>query len=281
MKRNRVVTGMLVTVMVLAVLAADYYFLQGIPSAVLLAAVAFAASYELCVVLGAAGMPTFPLTVAFSSFIVALTPALAKMLLPGVSTFAPQAGLIFLFVILSFALALRQEDPSAGAKAVVSGTFVLVYVGFALSFLVRLRGLEEIGWALLIFALACAKGGDMGAYFVGRALGRHPLSPRLSPKKTVEGAVGAVLASLLCAFVVAPFTSGKVGLGTLLCWAAVLSVAAQFGDLAESLLKRAAALKDSSAFFGHMGGTLDVVDSLLLCAPTAYILAVIWGFSAG
>lgn len=281
MRRNRVVTGILATAVVAAVLAADYYFLEGIPSATLLAVVAFAASYELCMVLGAAGIPTFALTTAFSSFVVALTPALAKIFLPEVSTFAPQAGLIFLFVILNFAFALRHGDPSAGTKAVVGGTFVLVYVGFALSFLVRLRSLDEVGWAFLIFALACAKVGDTGAYFVGRALGRHLLAPRLSPKKTVEGAAGALLASLLCAFMVAPFTSGKVPLTTLLCWAAVLSVAAQFGDLAESLLKRAAALKDSSAFFGHMGGALDVVDSLLLCAPTAYILAVIWGFSAG
>jgi phosphatidate cytidylyltransferase len=71
---------------------------------------------------------------------------------------------------------------------------------------------------------------------------------------------------------------GKVPLWMIVMWAGVLSVMAQFGDLAESLLKRAGEIKDSGIFFGHMGGILDVVDSLLLCAPSAYILAVIAGF---
>jgi len=281
MQRTRVITGTVTTIIVIGVLAADHYFLRGIPSVALLAVVAFAASYELCMVLGAAGVPTFPKTAAFASFVVALTPCAVRIVTSETSTFAPQAGLIFLFVVTSFALALRSEDAAAGAKAVIGGTFVLVYVGFALSFLVRLRGLGEVGWALLIFALACAKVGDMGAYFVGRAVGGRRLAPRLSPRKTVAGAAGALGASVLCAFAISPFTAGRVGLATLVLWSVVLSFAAQFGDLAESLLKRAAAVKDSSEFFGPMGGTLDVVDSLLLCAPAAYILAVAAGFSAG
>ncbi len=280
MKRNRVLIGAVTTILVIGVLAADHYFLRGIPSAALLALVAFAASYELCMVLAAAGMPTFAKSTAFASFVVALTPVVARIVAPDVSTFAPQAGLIFLFVVVAFALAIRSTNAAAGAKAVISGTFVLVYVGFALSFLVRLRGLEEIGWVLLIFALACAKVGDMAAYFVGRAVGRRPLAARLSPMKTVEGALGALGASILCAFAVYPFTNGWVSLPVLIMWSVLLSFAAQFGDLAESLLKRAATVKDSSTFFGLMGGTLDVVDSLLLCAPTAYILAIVAGFSA-
>lgn len=282
MRRNRILVGALTTVAVLAVLAADrFLFLRGVPSAVLLSLVALVASYELCMVLDAAGLATYPRLTAFASFAVALTPAAAKILLPGTSSFAPQAGLIFLFVVLTFGIALTKADTREGARAVVAGTFVLVYVGFALSFLVRLRTLNAVGWELLMFALTCAKFGDVGAYFIGRRFGRHALLPRISPRKTIEGALAAIAASFVVAFAFSPLMDGKVSLGVLLVWAAVISVAAQFGDLCESLLKRAASAKDSGDFLGRMGGALDIVDSLLLSAPTAYILALLSGFSSG
>ncbi|MCD6406019.1 MAG: phosphatidate cytidylyltransferase [Planctomycetes bacterium] len=281
MRRNRVLTGIAASALVIAILAADHYFVHGFPSAALLALVAFAASYELCLILESAGVATFPKLTAFASFAVALMPVLVNHFYSQTSSFAWQAGLIFLFMILTFAIALAKPDPNAGAKAVISGTFVLMYVGFALSFLVRLRGLPQVGNALLIFVLACSKVGDSAAYFVGRMIGKHPFARRISPRKTVEGAVAAFAASLLVAVVMARFVAGSVSLVQLLLWAALLSVAAQFGDLAESLLKRAGAVKDSSSIIGAVGGTLDVVDSLLLCAPTAYILALAAGLGAG
>ena len=282
MRRNRVLFGTLMAAAVVAVFAADrFLLLRGVPSAVLLSLVALVASYELCMVLDAAGLATYPRLTAFASFAVALTPVATKLLLPGTSSFAPQAGLIFLFVVLTFGIALTKADVRKGAGAVVAGTFVLVYVGFALSFLVRLRTLNDIGWGLLMFVLACAKLGDVGAYFVGRRFGKHALLRRISPKKTVEGALGALVASFVVAFATSLIMGPKVSLGILLVWAAVISVAAQFGDLCESLLKRAAAVKDSGGFLGKMGGALDIVDSLLLSAPTAYILALLCGFSSG
>ncbi|MHC4713085.1 MAG: phosphatidate cytidylyltransferase [Planctomycetota bacterium] len=287
MRQNRILVGALATVLVTAVFGLDYFILNWLPSAALLSVVAFVASYELCRVLEAAGLRTYPALTAFSAFVVAITPAAVGVIFPTtpgttakVSSFALQAGFIFLFVILTFVIALTRKNPNAGVKAVVSGTFVLVYIGFALSFLVRLRGLPDVGWALLLFAVGCGKSGDVGAYFVGRTVGRHPLAAGISPKKTVEGAFGALAASLVFAFIMSHFTGQRLGLYVLLPWAVVLSIAAQFGDLAESILKRAGQVKDSSAFFGSMGGVLDVVDSLLLCAPTAYILALAGGFGA-
>ncbi len=280
MRRNRVLAGTVASALVIAILAVDHYFVRGFPSAALLAVVAFAASYELCLILESAGLATFPKLTAFASFVVALMPALVNHFCPETSSFAWQAGLIFLFMILTFSIALAKPDPNAGAKAVISGTFVLMYVGFALSFLVRLRGLPQVGNALLIFVLTCAKIGDSAAYFVGRSIGKHPFARRISPRKTIEGAVAAFAASLLVAAVMARFVAGSVGVVQLLVWAALISVAAQFGDLAESLLKRAAAVKDSSRIVGAVGGTLDVVDSLLLCAPTAYLLALAGGLGA-
>jgi len=279
MKRRRVATAALVTAAVLAILAVDNYFpVRGLPSAALLAVVAFAASRELCRVLESAGFHTYRSLTAFAGFVVALLPAGMQVLDSEVSSFAAQAGVVFGFVVITFALALREEEKPAGARAAVAGTFVLIYVGFALSFLVRLRGLPEVGGGLMLFALGCAKVGDMGAYVVGSTFGKHLLAPRVSPKKTIEGGIGALAASLLMAVLILPFVDGKIGVWTLLWWAVVLSMFAQFGDLAESLLKRSGAVKDSAGVLGAMGGALDAVDSVLLSAPAAYILALLGGF---
>lgn len=281
MKQHRALEGVVTGVIVLGIAALDNYVLPVLPSAVLLAVVALAASWELCVILEAAGFSTYPKLTAFASFVVALLPAVVAHVFPDAGTFAPQSAAIFLFVVLTFALGLAKTNHNAAVKAVVAGTFVLVYVGFALSFLVRLRGIEPDGMALLILVLGCAKAGDSGAYFVGRAIGKRLLAPRVSPKKTIEGCLGALVVSLLFAYAISFFLDAELSLVYVLAAAVVLSLAAQFGDLAESLLKRAGTVKDSGALLGHMGGALDAVDSLLLCAPTAYILARLGGLGVG
>jgi phosphatidate cytidylyltransferase len=280
MKAGRILVGAAATAVILAILAIDHYYPKAFLSAALLSIVAFTSALELCGILRSAGMPTFAPLTAFASLVVALLPAVVLRFWPGTSPFAPQAGVIFAFVILTFALAMRGSDIQAGAKAVAAGAFVLVYVGLALSFLVRIRDFPEVGEPLLLFAIGCAKVGDMGAYFAGKTFGKHALAPAISPKKTVEGAIGALLGSILSALIIWHFVKARIDLPTLLAWALVLSVAAQFGDLAESLLKRAAGTKDSSGTFATMGGVLDMVDSLLLSAPVAYILALAKGLGA-
>jgi len=277
---RRIIAGLVATVVVLGVFALDHYFSEGLFSAALLALVAFTAAIELCRMLESFGLSAFTRLTAFCSFVVALLPALVLRFWKGTSPFAPQAGVIFGFVVLAFILVMRKNDHLAGVKAVIGGTFVLVYVGLSLSFLVRLRDFPRVGEAFLLFAIGCAKVGDMGAFFIGRTFGRHLLAPRISPKKTVEGAIGALLGSIVVVFIIHPFVKDSVSLLRLTACALLLSVAAQLGDLAESLLKRAAAMKDSSMALDTMGGVLDLVDSLLLSAPVAYILALLGGFGA-
>jgi len=133
------------------------------------------------------------------------------------------------------------------------------------------------GGALLVFPLVITWASDIGAYFVGRAIGGRKLIPSVSPGKTVAGAVGGLVASMLVAWlyagaVLVPVASlgfspwGALGFG------AAISVAAQIGDLFESLLKREGGVKDSSRIIPGHGGVLDRFDSLIFVLPVAYLL---------
>jgi phosphatidate cytidylyltransferase len=130
--------------------------------------------------------------------------------------------------------------------------------------------------------VATAKGADTGAYTLGRLAGRHKLWPRLSPNKTLEGAVGGlvfgVLASL-AVFAVARFALHAPGLDLpqAVGFGAVVGSAAQLGDLMESMIKRDCAVKDASAALPGFGGVLDVMDSLLFAGPVAYGYWLIFG----
>jgi phosphatidate cytidylyltransferase len=280
MNTHRVVTGVLITATVLGIFAIDHYWAAGFFSAALLSVIAYTAAVELCTALEAVGVFTFRRLTGLACFVVALAPAAGQRFWQSQDGFAAQAGVVFGFMILCFVMAMRGDDLARGAKAVAGGVFVVIYVGFSLSFLVRLRLVDQYGEVLLLLAIGCAKIGDSGAYFVGKAIGRHPLAPRLSPKKTVEGAFGALAGSSIAALILYPYLKPQLALGTIIVWALVLSVAGQFGDLAESLVKRAGGVKDSGATLGAMGGALDLVDSLLLSAPVAYILAITGGFGA-
>jgi phosphatidate cytidylyltransferase len=170
----------------------------------------------------------------------------------------------------------RFEKPGGPAVNIAGALFAVVYVGFLMSFVVQLRMLWGIaGVASLLIVV---KMGDTGAYAVGRLIGRHKMVPRLSPGKTMEGALGAVVFS--CAgswatfyWLVPMLTSKSPAEG--LWWRAtlfglLLCGAGMVGDLAESLLKRDAGQKDSSSWLPGFGGVLDLLDSILLAAPVAY-----------
>jgi phosphatidate cytidylyltransferase len=171
----------------------------------------------------------------------------------------------------------RFRGPNGGAFRVALTAFILVYLGVFPSFLAQLRwppGLSStVALALTVFV---PKGNDIGAYFTGkfltgRVLGRHPMAPKLSPKKTWQGGVGGMLASVIVAvgingiWPVLPGWLAAVGFGVSVGLAGVL------GDLAESLLKRDLQTKDASQSVPGFGGVLDVIDSLLFAAPVAYL----------
>jgi len=134
----------------------------------------------------------------------------------------------------------------------------------------RLRGRF---WMLLLFAAIW--GGDILAYFVGRMIGRRPLVPRISPKKTVEGAIGGLLGSVLAALGVR-LAFARVHPNLKMSWLILIvllvALAGQAGDLVESALKRGAEIKDSGSLLPGHGGMLDRLDSLLFAAPTLWLV---------
>ena len=133
------------------------------------------------------------------------------------------------------------------------------------------------GTILLMLPILLTWATDTGAYFFGRALGRHKLIPSVSPAKTVEGAIGGVVVAVVAAwlyvmFLLEPFAQLSMVPVGLVVFAIVISVVAQIGDLAESLFKRDAGVKDSSRLLPGHGGILDRFDSLLFVLPVAYVM---------
>ena len=162
-------------------------------------------------------------------------------------------------------------DGHATARA-ASGLFALLYLGLLPSFLVRLRWLPEVGLWAVVATVFVPKVGDIGAYFTGRAVGRHKMAPTLSPKKTWEGFAGGLAASAGTAvgigFAAPLFPHGPLEAAA---FGLVVGTAGVLGDLFESLLKRDAQVKDASATLPGFGGVLDVIDSILFAAPVSYL----------
>ncbi len=160
----------------------------------------------------------------------------------------------------------------------------ILYVGGLLGFLIQLRlfpGTGEVSPSLapLLSLIFVVKVSDTGQYFVGRKFGKRKLAPVLSPGKTWEVAVGGIgISALFTATILTlsiPLTSmptmeGPLGWSLVLVYCVVISLAGLVGDLAESLLKRDAGVKDSSSWLPGLGGVLDMLDSLLVAAPVAY-----------
>lgn len=176
--------------------------------------------------------------------------------------------IIFLSILL---LQFFTRGTSGTIRNCSSTFFSIFYLGFFSGFVLGIR-IDEGPWALLlyIFSIKCS---DTGAYTVGRIAGRHQMAPSISPGKTWEGLGGAIGGGAIAAYGFSYFS------GIMLPWQSVLlgaalAVLGQLGDLAESMLKRDAALKDASSTVPGFGGVLDVIDSLLLPAPVAYAVMV-------
>ena len=170
---------------------------------------------------------------------------------------------------LLWAIVFFPRLNSAGIGATILASY---YPGWLLAHLILLRENSELGLPLayLVFILTWAS--DTGAYFAGRWLGRHRLYPAISPKKTVEGALGALVVSVLAALIFGSFVP-ELDTGHLLVLGLVAPVVGHLGDFAESALKRLADVKDSGAFIPGHGGFLDRFDSLLFTAPAFYYYA--------
>ncbi len=180
------------------------------------------------------------------------------------------AGAILAWLLARLAFERDARVALPAFAGVVSG---LVYIAGPWSFIFRILYHPPADGRWLIFALfLIVKGGDILAYLVGKAVGRHKLIPRVSPGKTWEGAAANLAGGVAGGVAAWGLFPCGLTLPRALLLGAVLSAAGQAGDLAESAMKRGAGVKDSGGFIPGMGGILDVVDSLLLALPAMYIL---------
>lgn len=188
------------------------------------------------------------------------------------------ASVATLVMVASLVWHVRDRQAHGAAAAVGAAMLAFTYLGLMFGFLLALRR-EHSAWVVL-GVLVVTKAADIGAFFTGKAIGRHKLIPWLSPGKTWEGLFGGVMLSALTAWggvALARATLGNVDVGAMPVWQALLSgvilaLVGQGGDLLESVLKRDAGLKDSGSTIPGFGGILDVLDSVLLTAPAAYWL---------
>jgi phosphatidate cytidylyltransferase len=154
------------------------------------------------------------------------------------------------------------------AVALLSSSFVGLLIGYQVA--LRLAGGEIRGDFLIYYLYIVIWIGDAGALYTGRSLGRHKLAPALSPNKTVEGAVGSLVASVLGSLGVRAWFIPELGIFDAVALGILLNILGQLGDLAESGLKRSAGVKDSASFIPGHGGVLDRGDSLLFTGPVLY-----------
>ena len=187
--------------------------------------------------------------------------------------------LVMLFAALRLALARQTQDAIVRMAGTVLAT---LYLGGLAWFLIAIRVKQSELFSgttsKLVLILLCVKFTDIGAYFGGRALGRHKLIPWLSPGKTWEGLACGLLAAAAVGTVCAGFIAPRAGHAFGLVWwkgavfGLVIGGIGQLGDLLESMMKRDAEVKDSGSLIPGFGGVLDVIDSPLLAAPFAYLL---------
>jgi phosphatidate cytidylyltransferase len=195
---------------------------------------------------------------------------------------APLAGGGAVFVALTGAVLWARSPTERPLGSLAITAFGVLYAGATLAYAYALRHHRFVvepaaGAVLVFFPIALTWVSDSGAYFVGRALGKRKLMPAVSPGKTVAGAMGGIVATIVGAwayndFVLRPVAQLALSPWTALLFGAVISVVGQVGDLVESLFKREAGVKDSSSFFSAHGGVLDRLDSLYFAIPVAYLI---------
>jgi phosphatidate cytidylyltransferase len=153
----------------------------------------------------------------------------------------------------------------------------VMYVGWLLGFGILLHHTSPLGDELVLFVVGVTWVGETAAYLVGSTLGRHKLAPIVSPRKTVEGALAQVVASMLTGAALAGWLLPACGPGLGVGAGALLGVVGQFGDLAESAVKRSAGTKDTGGLIPGHGGVLDRIDSLLFNFPAFYYFSLLAG----
>jgi phosphatidate cytidylyltransferase len=173
-------------------------------------------------------------------------------------------------MLLTFLILVVYEPGSDILRAIETQVQGVVYVPFFLSFLVLVRGGDKGGlWIVWLWLMVAAS--DTGAFYCGSYYGKRPLSPRISPNKTIEGALGGLALAMAVGVGFEALCIHDVSLAGTLAFAVTASVAGQIGDLFESALKRTGGIKDSGHLLPGHGGVLDRLDGVIFAAPVAYL----------
>jgi phosphatidate cytidylyltransferase len=190
--------------------------------------------------------------------------------IPAPVTFLSAAAAVIVAIAFA-AVAVLMADrraPSAATRQASGGILAAVYIGMPLGMLVAVQALR--GWQATLLLIGTIVVSDSAQYYTGRAFGRHPLAPTISPKKTIEGAIGGLMFGTLFFAAAAAYLFAEVSLATLVL-GLVIVVLGISGDLFESKMKRAAGVKDSSDLIPGHGGVLDRIDALLFAVPPFYL----------
>jgi phosphatidate cytidylyltransferase len=175
---------------------------------------------------------------------------------------------------------LRYEEAEGISARVACGFLATVYVALPMCFFLYLRSqvAGRLGLLAIVSVIFVVKSSDAGAYFSGRSFGRHKLAPKISPGKTIEGAIGGTLTAVLAAWMFHSWiipalvpNANDVPIGVLTLYGVALALVGMLGDLSISMFKRDASEKDSAAWLPGLGGVLDIIDSLVWAIPLAYL----------
>jgi len=294
---KRVLTAaVLVPVVLLAVYNAPWWLFD-----LLVVAIIILALYEYLAIAEAAGLKPFK----WPAYVLAVAPIFLSMYwrwrgrdLPFESGFllADNWGKVIALAAIIFGIPLVfRKDLKMGLASVASSLFGILYVGLSLSLLVSLR--LDFSVDLIVFLLFSVWAGDIAAYYVGKSIGKHKLAPVVSPNKSWEGAIASVIGSIGVGLLIMHFRPqlfnfveilegvskqhrelfsrlvGPVSPIHAVSLGILTNVAAQFGDLFESALKRGAGVKDSGKLLPGHGGILDRIDALLFAIPVVWYYA--------
>lgn len=179
----------------------------------------------------------------------------------------------FLFLAFAMHFLFHLRDISKAAQEIAYATLAFIYIPFLIMHMVMLRQTTfGVQWLIVIMLIVMTN--DSAAYYCGSAFGKHRLYPQVSPKKSIEGALGGLVGSI-CGTLLAKFTFfQQLSIADCLLTAVIIGIIGQIGDLFESLLKRSFGVKDSGTIIPGHGGILDRLDSIIFAAPVTYYYAI-------
>jgi phosphatidate cytidylyltransferase len=261
-----------------AILGATIWFLPWWATVAVAAAAAALGAHELAALSAHMGapVPSASIAVASAAVVVALGTAPRMSLVAGIAGDDLALVVVLASLVAAGVLSLSAAavTPAAFTRAAVM-VMAPVYIGLPLGTLAWVQssaGPRALTWFVALIAVS-----DSAQYYTGRAFGRRKLAPAISPGKTTEGAVGGLVVAAIAGAALSSFGLPNAGVAAGAALAGTLAIAGMVGDLFESMLKRAAGVKDSSALIPGHGGVLDRIDSYLFAAPIFYVYLIARG----